>query len=420
MKRLVRWFAIVATSLVVLYLIALGILSIQPTVNDADLRPRREPLAADQNAFPILEQAAAKAWWPDQQNLALSDLARNTNWNAALAAEALANNREALKLFDDAVKLWSIQVPESRLVTDELPYLSGWKRLAQVAAIRANAEFHAGREAEAFQRALELVRLGREMQAAGGTVIHYLVGIAVQGIGLERMRDWVGRSHLSAPQLVDLVAELDRVPRDGGPVVETLKAEYQTMMNTMLELRAGRLVLKGEDGTMQRYVPIKYVPLYNHGKTKRLFANATRQLIQCVEVPYSQAKRPDFDHRPTPVKLVLSGNVAGEVYFWMVMPSVVMVVSKRGEGNVQLQTTRVLLALRAYQLKHGRLPDRLEALMPEFIPAIPEDAFNGEPLRYLPEQRVIYSVGENLRDDGGSILREGGRRALDSGCAVGF
>jgi hypothetical protein len=144
-----------------------------------------------------------------------------------------------------------VQVPEYQRATDLSPYLSGWKKLAEIAAIRANAEFQAGREAEAFEQAMNLIRLGRRLQASGGAQIHYLVGSAVKGVGIWRMRDWAARTRLAPPQLAGIIRELGQVPTDGEPLAASLKMEYQVMMTTLLDLRSGRLVVN-EDGKLKR------------------------------------------------------------------------------------------------------------------------------------------------------------------------
>jgi hypothetical protein len=65
------------------------------------------------------------------------------------------------------------------------------------------------------------------------------------------------------------------------------------------------------------------------------------------------------------------------------------------------------LALRLYQVDHGGArPQRLEELTPAYLPAVPLDAMaaGNRRLSYLPraEHPVLYSVGENGDDDGGS------------------
>jgi hypothetical protein len=70
--------------------------------------------------------------------------------------------------------------------------------------------------------------------------------------------------------------------------------------------------------------------------------------------------------------------------------------------------------LRAYQLTHGKLPENLDALVPEFLDKVPVDAFDGQPLHYSPDRKIVYSVGQNLKDDGGNDSRPGpSNRPLD-------
>jgi hypothetical protein len=38
---------------------------------------------------------------------------------------------------------------------------------------------------------------------------------------------------------------------------------------------------------------------------------------------------------------------------------------------------------------------------PEFLPAVPLDDFSGKPFHYVPEKKLLYSVGPDLRDSGG-------------------
>jgi hypothetical protein len=78
---------------------------------------------------------------------------------------------------------------------------------------------------------------------------------------------------------------------------------------------------------------------------------------------------------------------------------------KKCAENVNVGVTQLVLALRAYELDTGELPETLDALVPDYLDAIPIDDFDGRPLRYSREKEVVYSVGEDLTDSGGS---EGG------------
>lgn len=96
-------------------------------------------------------------------------------------------------------------------------------------------------------------------------------------------------------------------------------------------------------------------------------------------------------------------------------------------GRIVLAHARIILARFAlacelFRSARGQYPERLEELAPEFLPEIPPDPFTGKPFVYKRKGKgfIVYSVGENLKDDGGAkdyaagkddISWEGGRRA---------
>lgn len=82
---------------------------------------------------------------------------------------------------------------------------------------------------------------------------------------------------------------------------------------------------------------------------------------------------------------------------WKCLQKVMMV-----EANKALVVTAI--AIKRHQLRSGNLPPTLDALVPEFLTAVPRDPVDGKPLRYqpMPDGRfLLYSVGENGIDDGG-------------------
>jgi len=88
----------------------------------------------------------------------------------------------------------------------------------------------------------------------------------------------------------------------------------------------------------------------------------------------------------------------------MIIPS----LSKAAERAIEAENTRQLtlaaIALKRYQLCRGRLPPNLEALIPDFLPAVPQDYMRGRPLTYRPTADgtyLLYSVGKDGKDDGG-------------------
>jgi hypothetical protein len=69
----------------------------------------------------------------------------------------------------------------------------------------------------------------------------------------------------------------------------------------------------------------------------------------------------------------------------------------------QFEVAKTLLAVERYRLAHAKLPETLDQLVPDYLAAVPADPFDGAPLRYRRLNRgfVVYSVGEDGKDDGG-------------------
>ena len=63
----------------------------------------------------------------------------------------------------------------------------------------------------------------------------------------------------------------------------------------------------------------------------------------------------------------------------------------------------VSLAVRLYRHDHGdALPPTLDALVPEYLPAVPQDAMTADaPVRYDPDRGVAWTVGLDREDHGG-------------------
>jgi len=340
-------------------------------------------------------------------------LLRNTNWDDALASTALASNREALAGWDAAVKLPDLQVPESSF-GDLVPYLAEWKRLAHVAEIRENVLLHNGQDKEAFDRIPDHVQLGQQMQNAHGPLIDYLVGAAVRSMGLSQMEHSVGKTHLTPNQLKDYIRQLGlNSDEESVAFANTIKAEYQYQIGMLDAMNRGKMTNSIAGGYTPRVSP--WWPVFNFSQTKALFAKEDNRLVQAAPHHFNEAQLPDLvSNQPSIASMYFSGNPVGQILFYMSMPAVIPSLAVKSKGNTQLQATRTILALRAYQLTNGKLPPDLNALVPEFLDAVPLDDFDGQSLRYSAEKKIVYSVGQNLKDDGGNDSRPGpSNRPLD-------
>lgn len=74
--------------------------------------------------------------------------------------------------------------------------------------------------------------------------------------------------------------------------------------------------------------------------------------------------------------------------------------------QTRLEAALTALALSEFRRRFGHYPESLDALVPSFLHDVPIDYVDGKPLRYksiTPETYVLYSIGANNRDDGGTV-----------------
>ena len=91
------------------------------------------------------------------------------------------------------------------------------------------------------------------------------------------------------------------------------------------------------------------------------------------------------------------------------MSSAIFALSPVFQRVIKAETSRHIaiaaIALKRYEFKHGNYPPDLNSLVPEFVSKVPLDPVDGQPLRYRRNADgtfVLYSVGENGKDDGGN------------------
>lgn len=78
--------------------------------------------------------------------------------------------------------------------------------------------------------------------------------------------------------------------------------------------------------------------------------------------------------------------------------------------QTQQQMALTGVGIQRYRLRNGRLPAQLTELVPEYLTALPHDFMNGKALSYRlrpgGDDFLLYSVGEDGRDDGGDPAQE--------------
>jgi hypothetical protein len=131
-----------------------------------------------------------------------------------------------------------------------------------------------------------------------------------------------------------------------------------------------------------------------------------RYLTQLVEI----AKLPPEQQGPRLEKLTLPQMAKPTLSFFLEVPDKEI----RQVHRIFLDTLARLrcavtgLAVERYRIQTGQWPQSLANLVPQYLPEVQFDPFDGAALRYrrLEDGVVIYSVGWDRKDHGGQLTRE--------------
>ena len=79
------------------------------------------------------------------------------------------------------------------------------------------------------------------------------------------------------------------------------------------------------------------------------------------------------------------------------------------ESRFKSRSFIAALACKSYRAKHGKLPDSLDELVPEFLDEVPLDPYDGEKLRWNAEKGYFWTKGRDGDFDGTLEFRSDGK-----------
>ena len=429
----------------------------EPPPDDADLLPDRAEVPDDRNAFTLYAQALEVLQWPgytppprqgDEESTGgpdvladgkisgeelevliaeaerkeqdpaarairekderLQGMVGGETWDEALAGEVLEANRETFRLIDEARSRAAFQLPAIRDFAADAPGLSGFLSLSHAVCLRIQDRFREGDEAGAFEEAVALARLGHRIQCGGGTLVTCLTGSAVQRIGHNLFADLVSRTSLPAERLAALGRRLKEFEDAGPGFADSLRGVYRMCVNTLDDLRRGVIGIDGTGDGGKTPTPIPTNWTFKPNQTRRLFAEWYRPAVAACGMHRANVHLPD-PHAALEAKGFLGRlgeNAVGRTLVHLMMPATKAFIQQKCWMQTHGAMVRTLAALRCYQMDHGTVPAALHALVPAYLAAVPVDDFDGKPIRYSREKRIVYSVGPDLEDQGGFTAEE--------------
>lgn len=381
---------------------------------DDDLRLPRIEILEKENAFYPLGQAIEKMYWPKEKAELIDNIIKDQEWDSKFVEELITKNKETFHYFNKVLTFSKFQDPEwqdPEIIIPATPVgnLGEYRKVAKLNSVKSLHLFKQEKEKEAFSEAIKIIKFGHFIEESQGSLIHYLVGKDIKEIGLETLRIMIKNATLTSETLKNYIKELDKYKASKKGLINALKMEYITTANALPTLTAEDLLTAGELAIEEK-IPLgmrivtKFPYFYKPNKTRRIIAESYRKLINNVDKNYGEISR---IKRLTPsplssIKILLTENITGRIFHDIVIVTFEDIFSRKCEEDFSVIGTQLLLAIKGYQIETGKIITSLGELMPEYFSEVPEDPFNEKQIRFSAEKKIIYSVGSDLKDTGGS------------------
>jgi hypothetical protein len=365
-------------------------------------------------------QPRTAQWMTDLQGWAVA-LSRGTNKVPATAAPSLTRAEAATVVLRGLEKFNPI-VDELRSASQRpfarfniryeddfapailLPHLHCLKQATVLFQVRASAELALGRKDHAWSDTKMALYLADTLKEEP-FLISKLVQVALVQLSLRPIWEGLAEHRWSDAQLLEIAQRLGKVDLLADTA---MRGERALNIRTIEQLR-DQGIIDGDD--LSKRLP----SLFSFLVGGFFYQNelAIVRIYQQFFVPVAdEATQRIYPFRAVTndaalAKAVAEGFRPYNLLARLLLPSITQAATKFAFGQTRVNEAIVACALERYRLAEGQFPESLEPLSPRFLPKMPHDIITGVALLYhrTPDgQFILYSVGWNEEDDGGTVV----------------
>lgn len=296
-------------------------------------------------------------------------------------------------------------------VAASLDHFAELKRCAQMLQLRTIAELQLGRTEDALADTKLMLGLTDALRTEPFLISH-LVRVALASITLQPIWEGLAQHKWSDSQLAELGEALAK---------EDFLADYQFAMRgeracgneAMARYRVGHFSTGSDNAQdLPRWLMPGGFFYQNQIVVDRLYQQFSLPAVDAA------ARRVHVEMCTTnALNAALGARTPYTIFARLLFPAFQKAALRFARLQASSDMASVACALERYRLAHGDYPATLDAIAPQFIDKVPHDIINGQPLHYRrtddpPPQGsgaaagrfVIYSVGWNEKDDGGTVV----------------
>ena len=327
------------------------------------------------------------------------------SWTVPELKRYVLSNAPALAMVREGLKRECVLPPARSAKGVFLPEFARTRELARRVVDEGRYYRAIGNFRRAADSHLDCIEMGAVFPR-GGSLIAGLVGEAIEAIGEHDFGQLI--PNLDSGGLAHVAARLERIETRQVPYAEVIEEEGRVSAAILVEEcgRPGYLWSFANPASWFSSGPFGFSGRPSAGevylRARYAFCNKTaacRSFMDYAKATAAEARKPYTGK--------FKVSVPANPVLQMLSP-----VFDRVRQCWELEAAKRALiqadvALRRYRFDHGRYPDALSALVPAYLKKQPIDPFGiGKPLRYKSlnggKDFLLYSLGPNLKDDGGT------------------
>ena len=294
-----------------------------------------------------------------------------------------------------------------------LPHLAIHKSMAVKLRTRSAARVAAGDTAGAAEDIDTILRLA-ELTGEDPVLIGYLVRVAIQSSAFSAFWDGTAQHAWSDTQLAAFQQRFEGL-KQRDSLVKAFRGERLFGKTTFELMREGRLdpdtlgaMESDESGNSFGWglVPRAWL-LQNQAYHSKVLDQVVGALQRCDPERGIAAKGSIWETERVEQTVF---NTAGRrfhpyrIFTHLLLPGLAKVHAKADRSLTTSRLAITVAGLERHRLATGRYPKALSDLVPKWVPAVPLDPMDGQPLRYRLNADgtfTVYGIGPNQTDDNG-------------------
>lgn len=290
--------------------------------------------------------------------------------------------------------------------------------LAKIWIEEERRNFEQGEQEKAFNDTIRIARFGRitEHSEGGFTLIGSIVGNRIKRDSIIALNDFLDSGYL--PENPNVTVErMKEFNVSESAWVNVWKNEYRTMSYVLSRYDSDKMDTGITSAFLDDFcvgpnnIVVRFILslLFKTELTRKMAYDFNKMMISYttansylkIDGTLIESYNPPNSTKEA-LQLISHGKYGAQLFVAVTIPNYPAIFRSNFLMDTLVDFTRIRIAALKYKSDHGELPETLDSLVPDYIDTIPNDRFDGMPIRYDRDRGIIYSVGLNLKDDSGS------------------